>query len=104
MFMRVPVEQLGRSQILFRFSERDGGLSYDVKPLVQGPPNTTPPSTSSQSSLAGVDLNFQTIFDEEGRGRGLCVSASLPLGEHFAALDAGEKAGFYRIIALTHHA
>ncbi|EIN08977.1 hypothetical protein PUNSTDRAFT_134150 [Punctularia strigosozonata HHB-11173 SS5] len=77
MFMRVPVEELSRSQICFRFNEADGGLSYEVRPLPLDAASGDAFSSSAGSTPAPA-INFQTIFDEQGRGRGLSVFASVP--------------------------
>jgi hypothetical protein len=76
MFMRVRIEELARSQIVFRFNEEDGGLSYEVRPIAPSPAGSLPLPSGTPS---GASLNFQTIFDQDGRGRGLSVSACLGL-------------------------
>ncbi|EIN04642.1 hypothetical protein PUNSTDRAFT_138293 [Punctularia strigosozonata HHB-11173 SS5] len=81
MFMTVPVEELVRSQILFRFVEEEGGLIYEIRPL----PDTMRPPMSLASS--GTSLNFQTTLDDDGRGRGLCVFATMNLQDNTVTPD-----------------
>jgi hypothetical protein len=91
MFMRVPVEELARSQICFRFNEADGSLTYEVRPLSAGVLAGEPPASSTgDASSSTPSINFQTIYDDHGRRQGLSVFASLPQKFHVPSPPSSE--------------